>query len=600
MSSRCMGGTLPRARIYVAECARIATLDHDLRAWPCRRGPRGPAYRKVLPMPYAKTSLRKEKRGLREKMRAMGLDYRDIAAEFARRYRLRPRAAWREAYGWSLQETADRINEFRGDIGLDLGGFAGMTASHLCEYENWPGHGSEPSGRRPTPYLLALLGAVYGCAAADLIDLGDREQLPPAQLLILDKYGQGRAVAAAPTSRPESTVSASRADGEDRRVAAGVPAISAGESIRYQGITASPVAEPVAYRWFPELVLNGSWIGREVEMAAHDGSEHAERAEERDIGDATLEQLHSDVVRLSHDYMTGEPFALFQEMRRVRNRMYAALDRRLWPRDQTDLYLLLGCLNCLMASAAHDLGYPHASEELIRAGWAYALAIGHKPLMAKLRADLAHVAYWQNRPRQSRDLAGSGIQYLVGGPNAAQLHLKYGRAAAQLGDADVARTAIGQAWHARELPDQDELLQLGGEFGFSRASQHYLAGSILLEITGAERDAIAELEHAMELYAAGPERGEDHSFELRMLAHINLAVARLRVGDLDGAKPALRPVLALPPGKRIDPLPQRLSTVRTELASSRYHGSAQAGDLAEEIEDFSRDTIVGALAALPS
>jgi hypothetical protein len=125
-------------------------------------------------MPYARTSLRKEKRGLREKMRAMGLDYRDIAAEFGRRYRLRPRAAWREAYGWSLQETADRINEFRGDIGLDPGGFAGMTASHLCEHENWPGHGPEMSGRRPTPYLLALLAAVYGCAITELIDLADR------------------------------------------------------------------------------------------------------------------------------------------------------------------------------------------------------------------------------------------------------------------------------------------------------------------------------------------------------------------------------------------------------------------------------------------
>ena len=562
-------------------------------------GPRGPADRKVLPMPYAKTSLRKEKSGLRKKMRAMGLDYRDIAAEFARRYRLRPRAAWREAFGWSLQETADRINAFRGDIGLDPGGFAGMTASHLCEYENWPGHGPEPSGRRPTPYLLALLAAVYGCAATDLIDLADREQLPPAHLLILDKYGQGRAIAAWPVPGPESTVSAWRGDGEDRRVIAGVPAISPGEIVRYPGITASPAPDPVAYRWFPEPVLSGSWIGREVEMAAHDGSEHAERAEERDIGDATLEQLHSDVVRLSHDYMTGEPFALFQEMRGVRDRMYAALDRRLWPRDQTDVYLMVGCLNCLMASAAHDLGYPHASEELIRAGWAYAVAIDHKPLMAKLRADLAHVAYWQNRPRQSRDLAGSGIQYLAGGPNAAQLHLKYGRAAAQLGDADVARRAIGQAWRARELPDQDELLQLGGEFGFSRASQHYLAGSILLEITGAERDAITELEHAMELYAAGPERGEDHSFELRMLAAINLAVARLRVGDLDAARPALVPVLALPPGKRIDPLPQRLDTVRAELAGSRYHGSAQASDLAEQIEGFTRDTIVGTLSALP-
>jgi hypothetical protein len=160
-------------------------------------------------------------------------------------------------------------------------------------------------------------------------------------------------------------------------------------------------------------------------------------------------QLRNDVMRLSHGYMTGEPFQLFQEMRRVRDRMYVALDRRLWPRDQTDLYMLLGCLNCLMA-ATDDLGYPNASEELIRAGWAYAIAIDHKPLTAKLRADLSAVAYWRNRPRQADGLAGSGLTYLASGPNAAQLHLKYGRAAARLGDADVARRAIGQARDARE------------------------------------------------------------------------------------------------------------------------------------------------------
>jgi hypothetical protein len=141
-------------------------------------------------MPYAKTSLRREKRDLRNKMRSMGLGYRDIAAEFARRYSLRPRTAWREAYGWSLQDTADRINDFRGHTGLDPGGFAGMTAPHLSEYERWPGHGPEPSGRRPTPYLLAVLAAVYDCAVADLIDLPDREHFPPYDLLILDKYSQ--------------------------------------------------------------------------------------------------------------------------------------------------------------------------------------------------------------------------------------------------------------------------------------------------------------------------------------------------------------------------------------------------------------------------
>ena len=141
-------------------------------------------------MAYAKTSLRREKRDLREQMRSMGLGYRDIAAEFARRYSLRPRAAWREAYGWSLQDTADRINDFRGNTGLDPGGFAGMTAPHLSEYERWPGHAPEPSGRRPTPYLLAVLAAVYDCAVTDLVDLPDRKHMPPADLLILERYSQ--------------------------------------------------------------------------------------------------------------------------------------------------------------------------------------------------------------------------------------------------------------------------------------------------------------------------------------------------------------------------------------------------------------------------
>lgn len=297
--------------------------------------------------------------------------------------------------------------------------------------------------------------------------------------------------------------------------------------------------------------------------------------------------------------MTAEPFLVFQEMRRVRNRMYAALDRRLWPRDETDLYLLVGCLNCLMAAAADDLVYPHASEELVRAAWAYAVAIDHQPLRAKLRSDLANVAFWRRRTLEARRLAESGLQYLAGGPNAAQLHLKYARAAAKLGDVGVARRAIGMATDARELPNEDDLLPLGGEFSFSEASQHYLAGSTFLEISGAEGDAIAELECATDLYAAGPGEGEHHSFELRMLAHVELGLARLRAGELDGAKSALVPVLALPPGKRIDPLPQRLEMISSELARPRYQGSPQVSDLAEEIEDFGRDTIVSVLSALP-
>src|SRR6266699_2634019 len=130
-------------------------------------------------MAYAKTSLRAEKRALRDKMRAMGLGYPEIAAELARRYRFRPRAAWREAYGWSLKEAADRINAHSGEVGLDPGGIAAMTAAHLCE----------------------------------------REHLPTADLLILDKYshtqdGASRRAAAGTASQSATSPPAARAAGE--------------------------------------------------------------------------------------------------------------------------------------------------------------------------------------------------------------------------------------------------------------------------------------------------------------------------------------------------------------------------------------------------
>src|SRR5260370_42391578 len=70
-------------------------------------------------MPYVKTSLRGEQRALREEMRALGLSHRQIAVEFARRYQLRPRAAWRHAWGWSLAEAAERISSYAGRAGPD-------------------------------------------------------------------------------------------------------------------------------------------------------------------------------------------------------------------------------------------------------------------------------------------------------------------------------------------------------------------------------------------------------------------------------------------------------------------------------------------------
>lgn len=44
--------------------------------------------------------------GLRERMCGLGFPYDEIAAEIGRRYRVRPREAYRLAWGWTLEQAA--------------------------------------------------------------------------------------------------------------------------------------------------------------------------------------------------------------------------------------------------------------------------------------------------------------------------------------------------------------------------------------------------------------------------------------------------------------------------------------------------------------
>ncbi len=108
-------------------------------------------------------------------MHAAGMNHDEIAAEFARRYRLRPRVAHRYAHGWTQQQAADRINAHAARTGLDPDGAATMTAPWLSELESWP----LPPRRRPTPQMLVQLAGVYGCDLHSLLDLDDREHMPP-------------------------------------------------------------------------------------------------------------------------------------------------------------------------------------------------------------------------------------------------------------------------------------------------------------------------------------------------------------------------------------------------------------------------------------
>jgi hypothetical protein len=125
---------------------------------------------------------------LRERMRRLGLGYDEIAAEMARRHRLRPRESYRLAWGWTLGHAAERFNALGAEEGMDPQALAAMTGSHLCEHERWP-----DGGRKPSVYVLLMLARIYETDVLRLLDLADHERLNPKERLALVRPPRPRA-----------------------------------------------------------------------------------------------------------------------------------------------------------------------------------------------------------------------------------------------------------------------------------------------------------------------------------------------------------------------------------------------------------------------
>ncbi|MGH3283826.1 MAG: helix-turn-helix domain-containing protein [Streptosporangiaceae bacterium] len=143
-------------------------------------GPAGAAVAPEAQVPAGGKGFKAELDGLRERMRALGFSYDEIAAEMSRRYRVRPRQGYRLAWGWSLEQAAARFNERAARQDADPDARASLTASRLSEFEHWP-----RSSRKPSVYVLVMLAEIYQTDVLCLLDLADHESLPQQDRLVL-------------------------------------------------------------------------------------------------------------------------------------------------------------------------------------------------------------------------------------------------------------------------------------------------------------------------------------------------------------------------------------------------------------------------------
>jgi transcriptional regulator with XRE-family HTH domain/tetratricopeptide (TPR) repeat protein len=652
-----------------------------------------------------KTGAKAERDTLRHEMLIAGCSHDLIAQEMERRWSFRPREAYRHAHGWSQDEVAARFTEVADRLGSERAAQAPMIGTRIGEYERWP-HG----GRRPSAYVITVLGLVFGTTMDRLLDYDDYRHFPDQDRTVIAAMLAGAGASGgngAVHGKPAPSDAMPRQPGSAPFVAAlvgdehsgptpGGPAptpstsddLVAAQAAALQAVleasildasgpeipsadpstadaaapygtdapadtsallTPATVADPAATAATPvpatlqapattarlvqrvlsaraaaaglagadhlvlapapgssmlrqrrrdELLDNYSGSPPDLEemiMAASAGqsAEFAEWAEATNVGPTTMEQFEQDIRGIAKSYLSSPPLPVVLTTLRVRNRLFALLEGRQYPNQARQLYLLAGRVCGLLAWMSSDLGRHMEAETQARTGWLCAELAEHDGLRAWIRATQSKLAYWDNRIRESAQLAEHGLRYVSPDTAPVLLASLAARAWARLGQADSAHTALASAAEHREHAGEDEV---GGLYGFSLAQQRYLAGTTHLYLQEPE-NALREAEEAVALFEGG--RADERFYGAEILALIDAATAHLQAGALDGAADKLRPVLALQPQQRLATFTLRLGDMRDALRRSRYATSTEAIEMQHQITDFQSEALGQLVGARP-
>lgn len=355
-----------------------------------------------------------------------------------------------------------------------------------------------------------------------------------------------------------------------------------GEPSGYRGARKGHNATEPARAW-AEITTP---LGHLVALMAEESLDFGEWADTSNIGDATLEHYATQVRQLASDYQHAQPYPLLLETKRLRDRVFAKLQGHQRPSQTRDLYLTAAQVCGILAWISGDLGYQRAAQTHVWTAWVCAEHANHDGARTWVRVTQSKLAYWDARYVESAQLAEDGLRYHCPDSGHAMLALLQARALARLGRDGEAAEALARAATALEQARPDEI---GGLYGLSKARYHHLAGSTHLGRQDPGQ-VLTETRQALTLFEATPVRERYYGAEIG--TRMDEAHAHLLLRDLDGADAALRPVLELAPESRNEPLTQHLQQVRQALARPEFHDAALARQLQEEIETYTRESIV--------
>lgn len=332
-----------------------------------------------------------------------------------------------------------------------------------------------------------------------------------------------------------------------------------------------------------------------IDMTAHDAQHQAAQSAALSVPDATVDQLHDDVGGLAREYSARPATCTFERGKVLLDQVQDLRDRTQVPAQQQHLAVLAGQTCALLSQAAFDLGHLDASARLARTASVYGEASRFTPLQAFSGGTLAFIAYFTHRYSDAVNHARAA-QMLPGLGDTARVRLAAieARAYGYLRDQGAVRRALEK----QEALDgsTDELHdEVAGEFGFGPSRLSMSNATTLLLVRdgqGAEHAA----QRALDLVLDQPER--QRSAAVLGKAAVDLALARLLRGDLEGASEALGAVWQVPSDQRSTGLVARVGKLRQTLTAERYRGVQLGAELAEHAEDFTRAARLGSATSL--
>ncbi|MER5771009.1 hypothetical protein [Streptomyces sp. NPDC001985] len=335
-------------------------------------------------------------------------------------------------------------------------------------------------------------------------------------------------------------------------------------------------------------------LGRQVVMVARRAMDFAMGAEHGEVGQETLDHLWSEVRRLASIHLRVPVGAVLDDLAYIQNSTFRLLESgRVRPSQVRDLYLLASFQSAMLAKAGHDLADPQSAMMQARAAAVCADQAEHQTMRAWVRGLQAAISYWDERPYDALHYAqlGASVGEGLRGTLMVWLASQEARAAALLGDAETVHRANRRAQDLRASTSLDDLDSLGGTFYFPQARQDYFSveASVLLGDGGT--GAVRRAEAAVQGLA---EASEGYSgFGAAAGSQCALTLARLQVGDLEGAAEAIRPVLDLPTSHRIAGVVGSVKRVQDSLRRGLCRDAVAARELREEIAEFGSHAALG-------